>query len=246
MVSAKLTIYSQDGQKITSNMSFYIGTKKSDSSVAPTKQDINTYVAEYISTSKANNNCLISPEESSKGIKYGVLRSRIGATGGPSSTQGGSISESFNPPETPLDAVIRGLKEELGCVVDKKFFHLMGVNNYALVVDVNAKQKIINTYKRLLPLTELYDVAWSPLSTGETVPNVQQIVTDNDITEYDLIQYIDSAKALPNLPPPLTTVSIPTNTPIYNRAAYGGKKTKRRKLLKTHRKTPKLFTQRKK
>jgi hypothetical protein len=220
MPSVKLTIYSTDNQKIKSMMSFYVGANCRSSSVAPTNQNIDVYVPEFISTSQANNNCLISIEQNRKGEIYGIIRSRIGFNNiGPAETNGGSVSESYDSTtETPINAIVRGLKEELGTVIDPSYFFTNG-SSYAIVIDASAKNRIINNYQRLLPLTELYDVAWVPLTPGETVPQASKIVPDTAIYEYQLIQKIDTA--LGGQLPQNLGVLITSPSTSYAQASHG-------------------------
>ena len=202
MASNKLTIYSSDGQKLQTTMGFFIRPTMSESRVNPSKQDITTYVSEFISTSRANNNCLVSINKKGDEVTIvGVLRTRQNARDGPA-IKDFSVSETQSPGETIIDSVSRGLKEELGSLVHPKFFEQLvpGGSDVVLVVDSAAKARLVNNYERLVPLSELYDVKWVAASS---VPKVSNIVKDSDIHESEIIDVIDLAYSAASLPSPL-------------------------------------------
>jgi hypothetical protein len=207
-VNKQLTIYSSDGQKLQTSMGFYVRSTGTTSRVNPTTA---TPIAEYISASRANNDCLVSPDtKSDNRTPIGILRTRANGTDGPA-TKPYTISETPKAGETNIQAIVRGLGEELGSLIHPDFFHSTSTG-VILIVDAAAKPRLINNYQRLVPLTEVYDVQWVPYASP--IPLWNKVVHDTDITEHDLLADIDTALAAPGGLPaaPIIEAGNPTIT----------------------------------
>jgi len=212
-----LEIYSEDGFVLRANMGYYIREPYA-SKVNPTSQDKAVYIPEFISTSRANNNCLVSIEEKPGKPLHGFLRSRMDHTQGPY-VPNYSISETPNPRESVKEALLRGVKEELGCLIHPEFVK-EDTQGFFMVVSRQAKDRIVNNYQRLVPITELYDVIWKATTIPQTRSN---IVQDSDILESPLIADIDAAWATTVAPLPFKS-GVPAYTSAdrsYSQADHG-------------------------
>jgi hypothetical protein len=205
MVSARVNIFCTDGTVLRGKPSYFIREKDLNKSrVTASSNDPKVYIHEFVATSKANNDCLISVSVY-KGNTYGILRSRGNKSGDTTpENKDFSVSESYTSPETEQDAAVRGIMEELGCVIDVSFLRKNG-SVYDVLVDPAAKAKINSIYNKLKPITELYDVDWKSLASSTSslsAPTGPPTVTDTDITESSIVTILASPpKVLPNALP---------------------------------------------
>jgi hypothetical protein len=219
MVSAKLYIYSSDGQKLQTTMGYFVRNKLSTSRVIPTTQTSADYIKEFVATSKANNNALVPPSVNPGNNQVvGILRTRRLPAHVEDTITKYSVGESYDPAaETDLSAVVRGVKEELGCIIDPAFFHKISADKFDILIDAAAKQKILTNYSNLAPITEIYDVKWVPIPIGESVSPGLTPVKQADIADSPLIAEVLAAKSSV-LPPSLNLAGA---DPVITKASDG-------------------------
>ena len=104
-------------------------------------------------------------------------------------------SEKENPYESPLRIAIREFAEETGNIIPARFFNKVNSNTFCLKISNAAKQTILDNYRQLIPLTEIFDLHWEAAGKDDKCefPN---IVQPGDIIAFHPTPNVAAAKAL--------------------------------------------------